>query len=172
MRALNSAGPLVDEQCTSIEGVASQPAIASDVPDPRYQCREPGKGSQAPGPAESGLRALIGSRFAAALGLSTLAYGAMVYLATIGAPQVAISMIGATRFFAALGPLWHWRWSAGRGHVEANGHGHCLCPASRGMPRYPDHLGNEHPKPRRADFHCGVTGTESRLPPSRRRLPS
>jgi MFS family permease len=49
-----------------------------------------------------GVRGLIGSRFAASLGVATLAYGAMVYLATIGAPQVAISLIGATRFFAAL----------------------------------------------------------------------
>jgi MFS family permease len=51
---------------------------------------------------DPGVRALIGSRFAASLGLSTLAYGAMVYLATIGASQGAISLIGGTRFFAAL----------------------------------------------------------------------
>jgi MFS family permease len=49
-----------------------------------------------------GVRALIGSRFAAALGISTLAYGAMVYLATIEAPQLLISLVGATRFLAAL----------------------------------------------------------------------
>lgn len=49
-----------------------------------------------------GVRALVSSRFAASLGISTLAYGAMVYLATIGASQGAISLIGGTRFFAAL----------------------------------------------------------------------
>ena len=49
-----------------------------------------------------GVRALIGSRFATALGIATLTYGAMVYLATIGASQLAISLIGGTRFFAAL----------------------------------------------------------------------
>lgn len=46
--------------------------------------------------------ALILSRFATVLGLSTLSYGAMVYLATIGAPQVTISLMGATRYLAAL----------------------------------------------------------------------
>ena len=51
---------------------------------------------------DPGVRALIGARFASSLGISTLAYGAMIYLATIGAPQVVISLIGATRFFAAL----------------------------------------------------------------------
>ena len=102
MRALNSAGPLVEEQCTGIEGVVSQPAIASDdmIPDTNVESLEKDLRHQVL--RNPGVRALIGSRFAAALGLSTLAYGAMVYLATIGAPQVAISMIGATRFFAAL----------------------------------------------------------------------
>jgi MFS family permease len=51
---------------------------------------------------DPGVRALVGARFATSLGLSTLAYGAMVYLATIGASQAAISLIGGTRFFAAL----------------------------------------------------------------------
>ncbi len=48
------------------------------------------------------VRALILSRFATVLGLSTLSYGAMVYLATIGAPQFTISLMGATRYLAAL----------------------------------------------------------------------
>jgi MFS family permease len=49
-----------------------------------------------------GVRVLLGARFLASLGLATLSYGAMVYLATIGASQVSISLIGATRYFAAL----------------------------------------------------------------------
>src|SRR5262245_31977934 len=49
-----------------------------------------------------GVRALVGSRFATSLALSTLVYGGMVYLATIGASQLAISLVGATRFLAAL----------------------------------------------------------------------
>ena len=49
-----------------------------------------------------GVRALLGARFVASLGLSTLAYGAMVFLATTGASQLAISLIGSTRYFAAL----------------------------------------------------------------------
>jgi MFS family permease len=49
-----------------------------------------------------GVRALIGARFVASLGLSTLAYGAMVFLAAAGASQFAISLIGSTRYFAAL----------------------------------------------------------------------
>jgi MFS family permease len=48
------------------------------------------------------VQALIASRFATLLGLSTLSYGAMVYLATIGAPQATISLMGATRYLAAL----------------------------------------------------------------------
>jgi MFS family permease len=46
--------------------------------------------------------ALIVSRFATVLGLSTLSYGSMVYLSTVGAPQVLISTMGATRYLAAL----------------------------------------------------------------------
>ncbi|MCC7024026.1 MAG: MFS transporter [Thermomicrobiales bacterium] len=46
--------------------------------------------------------ALVLSRFATVLGISTLSYGAMVYLATIGAPQIVISLMGATRYLAAL----------------------------------------------------------------------
>ena len=49
-----------------------------------------------------GVRALIVSRFASVLGIATLSYGAMIYLATIGAPQFVISLMGATRYFAAL----------------------------------------------------------------------
>jgi MFS family permease len=49
-----------------------------------------------------GVRALVGARFITTLGVSTLAYGAMVYLATVGASQVTVSLMGATRFFAAL----------------------------------------------------------------------
>lgn len=49
-----------------------------------------------------GVRALIVSRFASVLGIATLSYGAMIYLATIGAPQFAISLMGATGYVAAL----------------------------------------------------------------------
>ena len=49
-----------------------------------------------------GVRALIVSRFASVLGIATLSYGAMIYLATLGAPQFAISLMGATGYFAAL----------------------------------------------------------------------
>jgi MFS family permease len=48
------------------------------------------------------VRALLGARFVASLGISTLAYGAMVFLATVGASQLAISLIGSTRYVAAL----------------------------------------------------------------------
>ena len=48
------------------------------------------------------VRALILSRFATVLGIATLTYGAMVYLATLGASQFAVSLIGATRYLAAL----------------------------------------------------------------------
>jgi MFS family permease len=50
----------------------------------------------------TGVRALIVSRLTTTLGLTTLAYGAMVYLATIDAPQLTISLIGAMRYLAAL----------------------------------------------------------------------
>jgi MFS family permease len=49
-----------------------------------------------------GVRALIGARFVASLGIATLSYGAMIFLATEGASQIAISLIGSTRYFAAL----------------------------------------------------------------------
>ncbi|MCC6315878.1 MAG: MFS transporter [Thermomicrobiales bacterium] len=49
-----------------------------------------------------GVRALVGARFTASLGIATLAYGAMVYLATVGASQASISLVGSTRFIAAL----------------------------------------------------------------------
>jgi MFS family permease len=51
---------------------------------------------------EPGIRTLILARFCAALGLTTLAYGVMVYLATIGTSQAIISFVGAVRFLAAL----------------------------------------------------------------------
>jgi MFS family permease len=48
------------------------------------------------------VRALIGSRLASVLGIATLTYGAMIYLAASGAPQIVISLAGATRYLAAL----------------------------------------------------------------------
>ena len=48
------------------------------------------------------VKALVGSRLASVLGIATLTYGAMVYLAAIGAPQILISLTGATRYLAAL----------------------------------------------------------------------
>jgi predicted MFS family arabinose efflux permease len=49
-----------------------------------------------------GVRALIVSRFASVLGITTLSYGVMIYLATVGAPQFVISLMGATGYVAAL----------------------------------------------------------------------
>jgi MFS family permease len=49
-----------------------------------------------------GVRALIVSRFASVLGITTLSYGAMIHLAAVGAPQTAISALGATSYVAAL----------------------------------------------------------------------
>lgn len=49
-----------------------------------------------------GVRALLSSRFATMLGIATLSYGLMVYLATAGASQATVSLIGGMRFFAAL----------------------------------------------------------------------
>ncbi|MCA9862101.1 MAG: hypothetical protein KC432_03745, partial [Thermomicrobiales bacterium] len=51
---------------------------------------------------DSGVRALLVSRFATMLGIATLSYGLMVYLATAGASQATVSLIGGMRFFAAL----------------------------------------------------------------------
>jgi MFS family permease len=51
---------------------------------------------------EPAVRALIGSRLASMLGIATLTYGAMVYLATIGASQNTVSLMGASRYLAAL----------------------------------------------------------------------
>jgi MFS family permease len=48
------------------------------------------------------VRALILSRFSSTLGIVTLSYGAMIYLATIGASQMSVSLMGATRYLAAL----------------------------------------------------------------------
>ena len=50
----------------------------------------------------SGVRALVVSRFASVLGITTLSYGAMIHLAAVGAPQIAISALGATSYVAAL----------------------------------------------------------------------
>lgn len=49
-----------------------------------------------------GVRALIGARFLTTLGIATLSYGGMVYLATVNAPQLTISAVGGTRYLAAL----------------------------------------------------------------------
>jgi predicted MFS family arabinose efflux permease len=49
-----------------------------------------------------GVRALVMSRFASVLGITTLSYGAMIHLAAVGAPQIAISTLGATSYIAAL----------------------------------------------------------------------
>jgi MFS family permease len=49
-----------------------------------------------------GVRALVMSRFASVLGITTLSYGAMIHLAAVGAPQIAISTLGATSYVAAL----------------------------------------------------------------------
>ena len=51
---------------------------------------------------DSGIRALLVSRFATMLGIATLSYGLMVYMATAGASQATVSLIGGMRFFAAL----------------------------------------------------------------------
>jgi MFS family permease len=51
---------------------------------------------------EPGVGTLIFARFCTALGLTTLAYGVMVYLATIGTSQAIISLVGAARFLTAL----------------------------------------------------------------------
>ncbi|MFN8679150.1 MAG: MFS transporter [Thermomicrobiales bacterium] len=52
--------------------------------------------------SDPAVRALVASRLASVLGIATLSYGSMVYLASIGAPQVTISLMGATRYLAAL----------------------------------------------------------------------
>jgi hypothetical protein len=51
---------------------------------------------------DPGVRTLILARFCTALGLTGLAYGVMVYLATTGTSQAIISVVGAVRFLAAL----------------------------------------------------------------------
>ena len=50
---------------------------------------------------DPGVRALIRSRLLSMLGLTTLTYGSMVYLATIGAPQIVVSLMGGTSYLAA-----------------------------------------------------------------------
>jgi MFS family permease len=49
-----------------------------------------------------GVRTLTFARFCTGLGLTTLAYGSMVYLATTGTSQAIISLVGAIRFLTAL----------------------------------------------------------------------
>jgi MFS family permease len=78
----------------SIPGGA-EPSIKSPVEEQEQTLRQ--QVLQNPG-----VRALIGARFVASLGLATLSYGAMVFLAAVGASQIAISQIGSTRYFAAL----------------------------------------------------------------------
>ncbi|MFN8593143.1 MAG: MFS transporter [Thermomicrobiales bacterium] len=51
---------------------------------------------------DPGVRALIVSRLAASLGITALSYGTMVYLATVGASQFTISLVGGTQYLAAL----------------------------------------------------------------------
>ncbi|MCA9878766.1 MAG: MFS transporter [Thermomicrobiales bacterium] len=51
---------------------------------------------------EPAVQALVLSRLASVLGIATLSYGAMIYLATVGAPQFTISLMGSTRYLAAL----------------------------------------------------------------------
>ncbi|MFT4039566.1 MAG: MFS transporter, partial [Thermomicrobiales bacterium] len=51
---------------------------------------------------DGGVRALLTSRFATMLAIATLSYGLMVYLATAGASQTTVSLVGGMRFFAAL----------------------------------------------------------------------
>ena len=48
------------------------------------------------------VKALVISRLVSVLGIATLSYGAMVYLASVGAPQMIISLMGGTRYLAAL----------------------------------------------------------------------
>jgi predicted MFS family arabinose efflux permease len=68
---------------------AAPPAAAEDE-RPRHVLREPA------------VQALAISRLATALGIATLSYGAMVYLATVGASQATVSIMGAARYLAAL----------------------------------------------------------------------
>ena len=51
---------------------------------------------------DGGVRALLSSRFATMLAIATLSYGLMVYLATAGASQNVVSLVGGMRFFAAM----------------------------------------------------------------------
>jgi MFS family permease len=51
---------------------------------------------------EPGVRILTFARFCIGLGLTTLAFGTMVYLATTGSSQAIISLVGAIRFLTAL----------------------------------------------------------------------
>ena len=48
------------------------------------------------------VQALVISRLVSVLGIATLSYGSMVYLASVGAPQMIISLMGGTRYLAAL----------------------------------------------------------------------
>ncbi|HET7094508.1 MAG TPA: MFS transporter [Thermomicrobiales bacterium] len=71
---------------------AGHPAVSDDGADesPRHALRDPA------------VQALAVSRFATTLGISALSYGAMVYLATVGASQATVSLMGAARYLAAL----------------------------------------------------------------------
>jgi hypothetical protein len=51
---------------------------------------------------DPGVRALLVSRFASVLGITALSFGAMIHLAAAGAPQIAISALGATSYVAVL----------------------------------------------------------------------
>jgi MFS family permease len=76
------------------------PAASIDVSQPTAEQDESALRRQVM--RDPGVRALVFSRMATALGLATLSYGAMVYLATVGASQITISLVGATRYLAAL----------------------------------------------------------------------
>jgi MFS family permease len=76
------------------------PASPIDAPDPSAAREDADLRRQVL--RDPSVRALVFSRMATAIGLATLAYGAMVYLATVGASQITISLVGATRYLAAL----------------------------------------------------------------------
>lgn len=77
-------------------------ASAALAPDPDIPVAAEEKALRQQVLRDPSVKALVLSRFATVLGLSTLTYGAMVYMATIGAPQATISLMGATRYLAAL----------------------------------------------------------------------
>src|SRR4051794_39615569 len=95
-------GPAVGgRKGTTLDAEASASlTIGEEWPAPAPEAREQEIRQQVL--QDPAVRALVLSRFATVLGIATLAYGAMVYLATVGAPQITISLIGATRYLAAL----------------------------------------------------------------------